>query len=363
MDRTLPDLRPARRSVIAGGLALAACREPAQGAPALAGLPPLKAVAPFPVGASIVVEQLADPAAQALVTRQFGQITPGLEMKMEVVLREDGGFDFAKADALAAFARAQGLRLHGHTLVWYIYRPKAFERIAHDRTAFAGAYRNYILAVGSRWRGQTVGWDVVNEPTAEDGEGYRDCLWRQAFGMGYVERALHHASEADPGAVLFVNEYNLESLPKKRASFLRLVEDLLKRGAPLGGIGTQMHMRHDQDPRAIRPMMRELAGFGLPIHVSELDVSTRPGRLSVGGLAGRLQAQARLVGETVEAFMDLPQAQRYGFTTWGLRDRDSWLRSPLQNGDPDDRPLLFDDAGRPKPAAAAFVAAVAGAGA
>lgn len=346
-----------RRAAVASALALAGCGGRAESASA-GPLPPLRQVAPFPVGASLTAEQLAEPAAQALLAAQFSQFTPGLELKMETVLREDGGFDFAKADAMAAFLKARGIRLHGHTLVWYIYRPKAFERIVGDRAAFANAYRNYILAVAGRYRGQAVGWDVVNEPTAEDGAGYRDCLWSQAFGMSYVDRALSHAREADPNAVLFVNEYNLESLPRKRATFLRLIEDLLKRGAPLGGIGCQMHMAWDQDPAAIAPMMRELAGFGLPIHISELDVTTRVRGLSAAGPDQRLAAQARLVGAAAEAFMALPARQRYAFTTWGLRDRDSWLRSPLQKGDPNDRPLLFDDAGRPKPAARTFVEVV-----
>ena len=347
---------PTRRAVISASLALAACGK-AESAPA-GPTPPLKQVAPFPVGAAITVDQLADPAAMALLTTQFGQVTPGLEMKMETLLRDDGGFDFAKADAIAAFARSHGLRLHGHTLVWYIYRPRAFERVANDRAAFANAYRNYIAAVAGRYRGQAVGWDVVNEPTAEDGDGYRACLWREQLGMDYVARAFRHAREADPDAILFLNEYNLESLPRKRASFLRLVEALMKEGAPIGGIGTQMHMDFAQDPAAIAPMMRDLAGSGLPIHVSELDVSTHAPGVALTSPAARLQAQARLVGALAEAYLALPARQRYAFTAWGLRDKDSWLRSPYQKGDPNDRPLLFDDDGRPKPAARAFVRAM-----
>jgi endo-1,4-beta-xylanase len=104
--------------------------------------------------------------------------------------------------------------------------------------------------------------------------------------------------------------------------------------------------------------MRELASLGLPIHVSELDVSTRVHGLARDGMEARLQAQARLVGALAEAFMALPARQRYAFTAWGLRDKDSWLRSPYQKGDPTDRPLLFDDQGRAKPAARAFVQAV-----
>jgi endo-1,4-beta-xylanase len=58
--------------------------------------------------------------------------------------------------------------------------------------------------------------------------------------------------------------------------------------------------------------------------------------------------------------MALPERQRYAFTIWGVRDRDSWLRRPPNAGDGSDRPLLFDDEGRPKPAARALVEAFAG---
>ena len=77
------------------------------------------------------------------------------------------------------------------------------------------------------------------------------------------------------------------------------------------------------------------------------------------GAADRSSRQARLVHETVEAFMALPPQQRFAITLWGLRDADSWLQRP-PNPPGVDLPLLFDDQGRPKPAAAAFVSALGG---
>jgi endo-1,4-beta-xylanase len=89
-------------------------------------------------------------------------------------------------------------------------------------------------------------------------------------------------------------------------------------------------------------------------------VSTRGegvrGKLDMTPMPERLAKQARLVGEAAEAFTALPAHQRYAFTVWGLRDKDSWLRHKPDGAD--DRPLLFDDAGRPKPAARALVEAV-----
>jgi len=59
-----------------------------------------------------------------------------------------------------------------------------------------------------------------------------------------------------------------------------------------------------------------------------------------------------------EAFVALPAAQRFAFTAFGLRDKDSWLRRPPNAGDGTDSPLLFDDEGRPKPAFEAVVHAI-----
>ena len=207
---------------------------------------------------------------------------------MEYILKDDGTFRFDRPDAIAAFARDRGLRLFGHNLVWYAQNPPAFQRLDGQAAPFADAYRRYILAVAGRYRGQAVGWDVVNEAVAEDGEGLRDCLWSRNLGaLDYMRRAFDHAREADPGALLLINDYNLESLPKKRVTFLRLVESLLKAGAPVGGIGAQSHLAADLSPSMVGEAMRDLASLGLPIHVSEVDISLNRGR----GLLSTSQAE------------------------------------------------------------------------
>ena len=186
---------------------------------------------------------------------------------------------------------------------------------------------------------------MVNEAVRDDGVGLRECLYsRNMGGEGYVAEAFHLARAADPQALLLINDYNLETTPAKRVAFMRLVERLLAQGAPVGGIGCQTHIDLDVSTGATRRAIADLATLGLPIHVSELDVSLH-GRRPSGG-ASRLAAQAARYGEVADAFMALPAHQRFAFTVWGLRDSSSWL---LRN-DPRDLPLMFDDAGAAKPA-------------
>ncbi len=338
---------------MASGLALAACgREPATAQPIPE--PPLKSLAPFPIGTCVRAPELADPAYGDLAARHFSQLTAEWEMKMEYVVQPDGSFRFDRADAIAAFARAHGMRLFGHTLVWYANEPDGFVKLDESRQSFEGALRNYVTAMVGRYRGLAAGWDVVNEPVMENGEGWRESLWTRKLGqIGHFKVAFEAAKAADPDTVLFINDYHLESRPAKLRSYLQLIERLLAEGVPLGGIGCQTHCWSELAPGAITATLKALAGFGLPIHLSEMDVSVVQG----GMLANRAEAeqrQARLYGEAVEAFAALPERQQFAFSIWGLRDRDSWLKRENAS----DTPLLFDDQGRPKPAFSAVVDAL-----
>ena len=346
-----------RRAVLGSALALSACGPKAASQPAPVNAPPLKTVAPFPVGTCAQAVNLDDPAWTAIVLDQVGQLTPEWQMKMEYIVQPDGSFLFDAPDRLAAWCQAHGLGLLGHTLIWYAQVPDAFAKLDEGRISFEQAYVNYILAVAGRYRGKVVAWDVVNEPVAEDGEGWRDSLWSQRLGdFEHIALAYRTARQADPDAALLLNDYNLEYNPKKRATFLKLAERLLASGAPLTGLGTQMHIAADIPRGQITAMMRDLASLGLPVHVSELDVSLTRAENRFLSRADLERRQIETYVETAEAFMALPASQRFALTVWGLRDRDSWLKQ--ENAA--DAPNLFDGQDRAKPALAALAKVFAG---
>lgn len=343
-----------RRAALTAPLALAACAA----APSLpATSRPLKDLAPFPTGVCGMTGQFADAGWREVVTREFDQFTPEWEMKMEAILRPDRSLAFARADACADFARDHALRLHGHALVWYSQGAEAFAGL--DRSTFARDYDRYVREVTARYRGRAVSWDVVNEAVAEDGDGLRSHHWSQALGeVDHIRRAFDVAHEADPDAVLFLNDYNLENLPRKGATFLRLVETLLKAGTPIHGIGTQSHLDVEIPEGQITTFLREAAATGLKIHVSELDASLKSDRrVDLRSENQRRAQQAARVTELTEAFMAVPQAQRFAFTVWGARDPDSWLNRDGRAGS-GDSPLLFDALGAPTPMHAAVIRAM-----
>ena len=343
---------PTRRAAIAGTLALAACGDGVAASTkpsASAGrIAPLKAGASYPLGVAAMTGQLDDPIWSGLTTTHFDRLTPEWEMKMEALLGEGDRMDYSRADRLCAWARQNGIEVFGHTLIWYAQSAPRFDRLDGSQRGFGEAYRTYIQDVCTRYRGQVVGWDVVNEPIADDTSGQmRDCIWTRNLGeFDYVRRAFDHAREADPEAALFLNDYNLETNPRKLDGFMRLAERLLEADAPLTGLGTQSHVDCALPSGAIRRTVERLTSLGLKIHVSEIDVSTA---------TGRPERQGAIFAEAAEAVQALPERQRFGLTVWGARDSDSWLRRAEWHRPPQpDTPLLFDDQGAAKPAASAL---------
>lgn len=339
-----------RRSLLLSALALAACGGTGARSQPARPVRPLREILPFPVGASVMTGQLADAQHAVLLRRHFSQITPEWELKMEYVLQPDGSYRFDAPDRLAQLARVNDQRFYGTTLVWYSQENAAFQALDGRREAFANAYRNYLTTVVRRYP-QAVAWDVVNEPILEEGGGLREHLFSRNLGrIEHVTEAFRITQAADPRPLRVLNDYHLESKPAKRRSFLQLVDTLLAADAPVSCLGTQTHMSVAQDPAQIAETIRLLGAYGLPVHVSELDVSLQ----GVSHFTPRrelIDIQARLVGAVLDAFMRLPERQRFALTLWGVRDSDSWLRGPAGGNPPiPDQPLLFDDAGEPKPA-------------
>ena len=366
-----------RRTVLASLFALASCGRGAEaygpkdidarladfdrqtaGLPEVADLPRtdpppgLRDLSDLPIGTCFLPDKVSDSVFVDLTARHFSQLTPEWNFQLPAVMGEDGRYDWTWPDRIADFARAHGQRLHGTSLVWYALDDvPAFQRLDGQAAAFGRAFETHIQTIVKRYRAMTPSWDVVNEPVAEDGNGFRDSLWSRNLGPeDYMVRAFEAAAEADSGAILFVNDYNLELLPEKRVTFMRLVDRLRARGCKVGGVGTQTHLHADTAPGLVTAALTDLASLGLPIHISEFDVKFGPAGRSPLTRAQKLSIQEALTDETAAAFLALPVAQRHAFTTWGVRDSDSNLNRPEYDGDGSDLPLLFDEGGQPKPA-------------
>ena len=315
------------------------------------------------------------------------------------------GYDFGPADAFVKFGQSNHLFLVGHTLVWHSQTPNwvfqgtnppiglthaeapapaAPQAVAAPATnapgpdrfgrgagggfgrgVFTGPrasreellarMREHIHTVVGRYKGQVKIWDVVNEALADGGTNVlRNSLWLQIIGPDYIAKAFQYAHEADPDAILRYNDYGLEN-PAKRRKLLTLIKSLQEQGVPVHAIGSQAHVNVSITFEAMDEALREIATLGLPIHITELDVtSTVEGQrgfgadiadnaaANQGGLvsdADRRQAEA--YAGIFRAFLNHRDSVKL-VTFWGANDGNSWRAQG--------RPLLFDSNSQPKPA-------------
>ncbi|MFH1566874.1 MAG: endo-1,4-beta-xylanase [Gemmatimonadota bacterium] len=314
------------------------------------GLRHLAAIQDLDVGAAVAPGPLRDdPAYGETLAREFSMLTAENALKFGPLRPGPDRWDFGGADALVDFAAAQDLEVRGHTLVWHNQVPAW----VHDRADrdLPGILCEHIETVSDRYRGRLHAWDVVNEGLADDGT-LRDTLWRRALGDDYIAKALRWAHQADPDARLFYNDYGAEGLNPKSDAVYRLACDLLDAGAPLHGVGLQMHIPlvGHPEPEQIAANMARLADLDLEIHVTEMDV-----RLPLPATAASLEAQAEVYGRILQVCLDCPACT--ALVLWGFTDRHSWIPHFFKGFG---AALVFDDEYRPKPAYRALAAGLEG---
>src|SRR6187551_2076356 len=80
----------------------------------------LKQMASYPVGVAISYDLMKGNASySSLVKKEFDRVTFEYQMKHGANVRNDGSYDFSRADELVSLVRAGGLDVYGHTLVWH----------------------------------------------------------------------------------------------------------------------------------------------------------------------------------------------------------------------------------------------------
>lgn len=209
----------------------------------------------------------------------------------------------------------------------------------------SGALENWIKEMVGHYKNRVHAWDVVNEPMKEDGTlrdgnvsevASDEFYWVKYMGKDYAVKAFQWARQyGNPDDILFINDYNLEYSLAKCEGLIKYVEYIESQGAQVDGIGTQMHIAINSDKSKIDEMFQKLAQTGKLIKVTELDIKVNTASPS----AENFEAQAEMYQYVIDSYMkNIPEAQRYGITIWGVSDREeehvNWI--------PDDAPNLWD---------------------
>lgn len=357
---------------------LAACASPAaRAADSLDGLARAKGLR---FGSAIGIRQadssqafgFDDPDYRALVARECGLIVPENELKWQALRPAPGRFAFERADRQLAWARAEGLGMRGHTLLWHApkWLPDWVNQHPFGANPKAEAERLFTEHISTvcRHYGRAIeSWDVVNESVDPETGLLRDNVFTPHLGnLGQIELAFRLAREHAPHAQLVYNDFMGPGsyFDKHRAGVLKLLQDLKARGVPVMALGLQSHLGTGEDGRwvargstheqAWRRFLDEVSGMGLDLLITELDVNDR----YLPADPARRDADAAAM---VREFLDVTLAQPRLRTVmaWGLADPYSWMQTwwPRADGLPK-RPNPYDRELKPKPMRDAIAAAL-----
>lgn len=338
-----------------------------------AGIPSLKEVYAdkFDFGTAVCANEVLDADRMDFYKSQFIIFTPGNEMKPDALLdmgecikafRKTGDQTVVKVKfdsciPLLDWAQENGVKIHGHVLVWHAQTPSTFFHEGYSvknplasREVMLARMESYIRQVlewtQENYPGVIVSWDVVNEAAADSGRKLRDSLWTQVVGEDFINRAFEYARKyAAEGTLLYYNDYNSEVTMK--ALVTRDIVDSLIADGTIDGYGFQSHYTAGSTNLFyVEVAMKEMAkrtlqdGTPLRLRISELDVGIPSNTQS------NWQTQARFYNELFNLYEQYAD-QIEAVHTWGTVDSLSWRA--------DEYPLLFDGMAQPKPAFYAIV--------
>lgn len=318
------------------------------------------------IGTCISDKILKTPEYKEFIARQFSSVTMENEMKPDSILdrettlsdpekyMEAPAVKFDHLKAQLDFAKENGMKVRGHTLLWHnqtpdwiFYKDYKNSKELADRELMLKRMENYIKSVfewaDMEYHGLFYAFDVVNE-AIDDAGGMRKSLWYQTVGEDFVERAFEYARKYQPeGVKLFYNDYNCY-MTAKRMDILKMVKPIAEAGN-LDGIGMQSHLNTDisidQFMTALKKYHEEL---GVEIQITELDIGTK-----------KSDADYTKQGDYYGRFMTALLEQKAAgvpitsVTVWGISDSLSWRQG--------DDPLLMKGSLEAKPAFTAFAEA------
>ena len=310
-------------------------------------------------GSSTATWQISDRAYRALYTREAAILfTEDDLLWYRLRPTPTSGLRFQYGDEIVAFAHRNQQLVFGAHLVWdagFGHGWNRGELLGMDRSTARRILFGTLDRVVHRYRGRVVAWSTVNE--AIDTSGLRsDVPWFQTIGPGYVAEAFHRAHDADPNALLVLNDNGFETTDglndpaDKRAATLRVLDQLLHAGVPVHALGVQAHLDasylDEFDQGAYRRFLADVANRGLKILITEMDVLDDTLPTAIGP---RDAAVADIYRRYLDVALDEPAV--VSLMTFGLSDRYTWLQEdyPRQDGAAR-RPLPFDNHLDPKPA-------------
>ncbi|MBQ0044122.1 MAG: endo-1,4-beta-xylanase [Bacteroidales bacterium] len=358
----------------------------------------------FKIGVAVTEHNVTDSLTASIILHEYNSITAENCMKPGEIHPAPGVWNFEKADIIANFCRANGIKMRGHNLVWHsqfanwmfnkydengnpvieldekgdtVYvEQRTFVRpsepgqrpqfqttmvpkiVKATKEEFYDSLKVHINTVVNRYKDVIYCWDVVNEAMSDSDnidasydDSFRKSQAYQLCGDEFIKNAFIWAHEADPNAGLFYNDYSAWT-PAKRTYIYNMVKKLQAEGAPINGIGMQGHYNIYDNPtledfeKAIQ-MYLELVD---DLQITEFDIRINE---EAGGQLQFSRGEGQVYTEEIQAMQQKKYADLFEIlrkyskniscvTFWNVNDGVSWLGA-------NNFPLLYDKDNQRKP--------------
>lgn len=182
---------------------------------------------------------------------------------------EKGKVNFLTTDNILTWADENHLPLRGHNLYWGIYYVQDWVKALTDEQLYDELHKR-AKTIAPRYQGRFVEYDLNNEMMHGD-------YYQERLGPGITKKMADWIKESDPGAKLFLNDYDILT-GNLLQEYVDHIKDLQARGVPIDGIGVQGHL-HGEDFSwdTLRYALDVLEQFDLPVRITEFNM---PGQRS-----------------------------------------------------------------------------------
>jgi endo-1,4-beta-xylanase len=318
--------------------------------------PPLKELAErrgLQVGNFASLKYLRERAYAQILADEFDYVMadgePNWAFEDSLLRPARGKFDFSQLDRVFDFADQNDLPVRFQHLLWgdEKWLPDWLKSGDYSDAELMDIIRDHIFTIAERYSGRAREYTVVNEAFSRRlNKGGNQDWWGQRLGNDYIDAAFIWANEADPDAVLILNDFGNEYQSDISDLTYDYVKGALSRGVPIDAIGMQMHIDGNSAAATedVVENMKRFAGLGLKIYITEFDVNMHNVHEDD---EAEFERQAQIYADMVGACLEVGAEICPSFGFLGLVDRQSWYHGIGIN---DANPLMFTNDYEPKPA-------------
>ncbi|XP_022749204.1 uncharacterized protein LOC111298742 [Durio zibethinus] len=228
----------------------------------------------FPFGSAIARTILGNLPYQNWFVERFNAAVFENELKWYATEPHQGKTNYTIADHMLEFVRAHQIIARGHNIFWEDpkYTPEWVRNLTGPE--LQAAVNSRIQSLMSKYKEEFIHWDVSNEMLHFD-------FYEKRLGSDATLHFYETAHQSDPLATLFMNEFNVvetcSDVKSTVDSYIERIRDLKQGGMYMDGIGLESHFTTPNAP-LMRAVLDKLATLGLPIWLTEVDISSSVGK-------------------------------------------------------------------------------------